>query len=102
MYFCNNFRIIIINNKGGGIFRILPGNDDSKLFETYFETKHNRTAENVAKTYNFDYQSANSIDSLKEALKLFFKQGSQPKLLEIFTPSEINDKILLSYFEALK
>lgn len=101
-YVPSNFRIIIINNKGGGIFRILPGNDDSKLFETYFETKHNRTAENVAKTYNFDYQSANSIDSLKEALKLFFKQGSQPKLLEIFTPSEINDKILLSYFEALK
>ncbi len=97
-----NFRVILINNKGGGIFRILPGNDNSELFETYFETKHNRSAESAAKTYNLTYQSAHSTESLKTALDLFFKPCTKPKLLEIFTPSNENDKILLSYFDALK
>ena len=41
-YISDNFKIIVINNNGGGIFRILPGNDNSELFETYFETKHHR------------------------------------------------------------
>src|SRR5690606_34360456 len=40
-YIKNDFRIIVVNNRGGGIFRILPGNKDSKNFDTYFETIHN-------------------------------------------------------------
>ena len=35
-----NFRIIIVNNRGGGIFRILPGNKNSENFSTFFETNH--------------------------------------------------------------
>ena len=101
-YVPSNFKVIVVNNKGGGIFRILPGNDDSKLFETFFETKHDRSAESIAKTYNMEYQSAHSVDSLQAALTLFFKPSSGPKLLEVFTPSRDNDKILLSYFENLK
>jgi 2-succinyl-5-enolpyruvyl-6-hydroxy-3-cyclohexene-1-carboxylate synthase len=34
-----NFKIILINNGGGGIFRILPGRR-KRLFYTYFETSH--------------------------------------------------------------
>ena len=31
-YVPKNFKIIVINNDGGGIFRILPGNDNSDIF----------------------------------------------------------------------
>ncbi len=101
-YIPNNFKMIIINNDGGGIFRILPGNDDSKLFRTYFETKHGRSAEGLAKDFRFDYHTANSVDSLSKALPVFFKASNSPQLLEVFTPSEDNSKILLAYFDALK
>ncbi len=100
-YIPSNFRLIVINNSGGGIFRILPGNDNSELFETYFETKHNRNAKALATDFGFAYSSANSEQTLTLALAEFFKSTSSPKLLEIFTPSSQNDKILLSYFDQI-
>ena len=100
-YIPSNFRLIVINNSGGGIFRILPGNDNSELFETYFETKHNRNAKALATDFGFAYSSANSEQTLTLALAEFFKSSSSPKLLEIFTPSSQNDKILLSYFDQI-
>jgi 2-succinyl-5-enolpyruvyl-6-hydroxy-3-cyclohexene-1-carboxylate synthase len=100
-YISDNFKIIVINNNGGGIFRILPGNDNSELFETYFETKHHRSAKTLAQDFGFTYNSADSIATLNDALFAFFDDNSTPKLLEIFTPYSENDKILLSYFDQL-
>jgi 2-succinyl-5-enolpyruvyl-6-hydroxy-3-cyclohexene-1-carboxylate synthase len=100
-YIPNNFKIIVINNKGGGIFRILPGNDNSELFETYFETKHQRTAKALAIDFGFEYSSADSTEMLNDALNVFFNGNSVPKLLEVFTPYSENDKVLLSYFDQL-
>ena len=37
-------RIIVINNHGGGIFRILPGDKDTPAYDTYFETVQQRSA----------------------------------------------------------
>ncbi|MDG1793328.1 MAG: 2-succinyl-5-enolpyruvyl-6-hydroxy-3-cyclohexene-1-carboxylic-acid synthase [Flavobacteriaceae bacterium] len=101
-YTPSNFRIIIINNRGGGIFRILPGNKNSKNFSTFFETNHDLTAEPVSKLFNFEYTSASSNEELETALENFYIQSSRPKLLEIFTPSSENDQILLSYFDFIK
>ena len=97
----DDFKIIVINNGGGGIFRILPGNDNSTLFETYFETKHQRTAKALAKDFGFSYSMANSTPTLAQSLAQFFEAADGPKLLEIFTPSSENDKILLSYFDEI-
>ena len=100
-YIPDNFKIIVVNNNGGGIFRILPGNDNSELFETYFETKHQRSAKTLAQDFGFTYSSADSIATLNDALFTFFNDNNTPKLLEIFTPYSENDKILLSYFDQL-
>jgi len=97
-YIPKHFRIILINNSGGGIFRILPGNKNTSNFETYFETKHRLTAENLCQMYHFTYQKAHNIKTIESALTSFYKLEEQPKLLEIFTPREINDKVLLEYF----
>ena len=101
-YVPNNFKIIVINNDGGGIFRILPGNDKSKLFETFFETKHGRSAKALSEGFGWNYNSANSSESLTKILPTFFNSSQQPQLLEVFTPSAENGEILLAYFEALK
>lgn len=101
-YIRNDFRIIVINNQGGGIFRILPGHKDTENFDTYFETKHQLTAQHLCKMYGFEYHNANSEDELKETLSNFYTQSKAPRLLEIFTPDRINDKILLDYFKFIK
>ena len=37
-YTPKNFKIILVNNGGGGIFRILPGHEENKKNNKYFET----------------------------------------------------------------
>lgn len=101
-YIPNNFRIILINNGGGGIFRILPGHKNTENFDTFFETKHNLTAEQLCNMYGFEYNTANSSDSLSEGLSDLYNTSESPKLLEIFTPSTINDEVLLNYFKFIK
>ncbi|TBW26653.1 2-succinyl-5-enolpyruvyl-6-hydroxy-3-cyclohexene-1-carboxylic-acid synthase [Gramella sp. KN1008] len=101
-YIPSNFRIIVLNNQGGGIFRILPGNKDSENFEKYFETVHEMHARPICELYNFEYYRADSLEEVQEQLENFFRQSQQPKLLEIFTPRKINDEVLLEYFNFMK
>ncbi|SHH48162.1 2-succinyl-5-enolpyruvyl-6-hydroxy-3-cyclohexene-1-carboxylic-acid synthase [Winogradskyella jejuensis] len=101
-YIPNNFRIIVLNNSGGGIFRILPGHKNTDNFDTYFETKHNLNASDLCNMYGFEYTSATDIQSLASALESFYLASNSPKLLEVFTPSELNDSILLDYFKYIK
>ncbi len=98
----SNFRIVILNNHGGGIFRILPGNKNSENFDKYFETVHDLKAKPLCELYNFEYSEANSEVTLKESLNGFFDSSEKPKLLEIFTPRKLNDEVLLEYFNFMK
>ena len=98
-YIKPDFRIILINNDGGGIFRILPGHEETINFETYFETAHNLNAAHLCKMYNMAYHCVSDENSLENELGEFFESSTIPKLLEIKTPRILNDKILLGYFD---
>ncbi|WP_064966079.1 2-succinyl-5-enolpyruvyl-6-hydroxy-3-cyclohexene-1-carboxylic-acid synthase [Tenacibaculum ovolyticum] len=95
-----NFRIIILNNAGGGIFRFIPGPSTTNA-TNYFETPHSLTAEHLAKMYNFDYTSVSNLEELNIGLNDLYSVSNQPKILEIFTPKEINDVVLKNYFKNL-
>jgi 2-succinyl-5-enolpyruvyl-6-hydroxy-3-cyclohexene-1-carboxylate synthase len=94
-----DFRILIINNSGGGIFRILPGKEASKNFETYFETRHTLTAKELCELYGFEYMKSSEKETFVPLLTSFFQNSYKPKVFEVFTPTEMNDKILLDYFD---
>ncbi|MNR27091.1 2-succinyl-5-enolpyruvyl-6-hydroxy-3-cyclohexene-1-carboxylate synthase [compost metagenome] len=100
-YIPKDFKIILINNGGGGIFRILPGHEETPVFNTFFETSHCHTAEHLAKMYGLEYSIANDESSLDNALTTLFNQNDKPSILEVFTPTLDNDKILLQYFKEL-
>ncbi|MDG1871638.1 MAG: thiamine pyrophosphate-dependent enzyme, partial [Flavobacterium sp.] len=100
-YIPKNFKIILINNGGGGIFRILPGHKETPVFNTFFETAHNLTAKHMAAMYNLNYSVADHEESLKVALKLLYETNDAPTILEVFTPMTVNDKILLDFFKNL-
>jgi len=101
-YLKKNFRIIIINNQGGGIFRILPGQKDTPTYDEYYETVHKRNAKDLCKSFGVGYSSVHSEWRLKRKLKSFFKPSNCPQVLEIFTPRKSNDQILLNYFKAMQ
>lgn len=100
-YIPKNFKIILINNGGGGIFRILPGHQEKPVFNTYFETSHKLTAEHLAKMYGFDYLAAHDIQSLDSGIQSLYNSDETPCILEIFTPTVENDQILKQYFKYL-
>ena len=100
-YTPKNFKIILINNGGGGIFRILPGHEETPVFNTFFETSHCLTAEQLAKMYGFEYSIASNEVNLETSLKALYAQNEKPSILEVFTPTLANDKILLQYFREL-
>lgn len=101
-YIPKTFRIIVVNNEGGGIFRILPGEKDTENFDTFFETKHHLSAKNLCDMYGFEYKVAKNNTELEQQLDTFYNMSNQPKLLEVFTPSRSNDKMLLDYFKFIK
>ena len=101
-YLPKSFRIVLVNNEGGGIFRILPGDKIDPNFEYFFETPHKLTAEHFCKIYGISYQSVTNLSDLQRDLSVFFEDSESPKLLEIHTARKINDKVLLKYFEYIK
>ena len=100
-YIPKHFKIIIINNSGGGIFRILPGHQETETFNTFFETSHQLTAEHLAKMYAFEYTSVQNEAELHAVWDSFISNDNKPSILEIFTPEKINDIVLLDYFKNL-
>jgi 2-succinyl-5-enolpyruvyl-6-hydroxy-3-cyclohexene-1-carboxylate synthase len=101
-YLPNTFKIILINNGGGGIFRILPGHEETETFNTYFETSHQLNASHLAKMYGLDYFKATDETSLDQKFSTFLNQNEQPSIIEIFTPEKVNNAILLEFFRKLK
>ncbi|MBO0340791.1 2-succinyl-5-enolpyruvyl-6-hydroxy-3-cyclohexene-1-carboxylic-acid synthase [Flagellimonas profundi] len=98
-YMRTDFRIVLINNSGGGIFRILPGKEDTEEFETFFETSHELSAKHLADMYGFEHISAKDEAELDDALRDFYSASKRPKILEVATPRVLNNKILLGYFD---
>lgn len=94
-----NFKIILINNQGGGIFRILPGNKDTPSYDRFFETVHQRNAKPIAKAFNLGYHQVSKGWSLKRKFSKFIRTNDKPQLLEINTPRKVNDTVLLNYFK---
>ncbi len=99
MYIPSNFKIILINNGGGGIFRILPGKDESENFGRYFETKHNLTAKQLCEMYAISYNSVNNLNEAVTQIQNIYNKEHTPQLLEIFTPRTENDSALIDYFK---
>ncbi|MBE0650886.1 MAG: 2-succinyl-5-enolpyruvyl-6-hydroxy-3-cyclohexene-1-carboxylic-acid synthase [Bacteroidales bacterium] len=97
-----NFKMIVINNGGGGIFRFIPGPDTSPQLEPFFVAKHFWKAEKLAAAFDVHYFKAENLSELEDVLPKFYENLSRPALLEIFTPSEENAQILRNYFSFLK
>ncbi len=96
-----NFKIILINNGGGNIFRILPGPDKYPVMGPFLETAHSMHAEGLASNFGLGYFVASDEKQLEEVLPAFYAESQRPALLEIFTPAETSAETLKNYFKYL-
>ena len=96
----NNLRIVLLNNDGGHIFRMIDGPSRQPELETYFETPHGYTAKNTAADARIDYQAGDSLETLLSLLPDFFRAGATAKLLELTTNKYTNQAQFQTYKEA--
>jgi 2-succinyl-5-enolpyruvyl-6-hydroxy-3-cyclohexene-1-carboxylate synthase len=98
-YLSSQLKVIVINNGGGGIFRIIDGSKDTEHLQEFFETSHSsKSIKGIADMYHLNYFSAANNDELNRTLPLFFEEKSVC-VLEIFTNKEDNPKALDAFFQ---
>ncbi len=97
-----DFRIIVINNGGGNIFRILDGPSGFEQLEPYIETVHQFTVQGLAANFGLDYFQATDKKGLEKMLVEFYDYGhGKPAILEIITPNILSANTLKEYFKFL-
>lgn len=97
-----NLRIVLLNNDGGHIFRMIDGPARQPELETYFETPHGYTARRTAEDAGITYKVCDTIDSLRSLLPDFMQPGDQAKLIEITTDKVANQTQFTAYKERIK
>lgn len=97
----DNLKVIVVNNQGGNIFRIIKGPEQIAGFERFQETEHQLKLSAVADMYQIKYHSVEEESKLEGTLSEFFKSEGLG-ILEIKTPRKDSPEVLKSYFSFLK
>ena len=94
----NNFKVIVINNGEGNIFKILPHPKKDKTSLPYFTTPHKTSIKKFCDLYEVKYFVAKDETKLKSVFTDFISENDKASVLEIDTSDAENDTILTDYF----
>ncbi len=99
----SNLKIIVFNNAGGGIFRLLDGARSlpESEREAFFATTHQRNARATAQEHNLDYHCCQSAEELSALLPGFFQASGKPSVLEIIFDADASAQAFLSFKHSL-
>lgn len=100
-YIPNNIRIVVFNNSGGGIFRLIDGSASVPEMAERFEARIQSSARHKAGAHGMDYYSASSFAELETCWNHFVDKGTKGKILEIFTDAETNSAVFNFYLKQL-
>lgn len=88
----NNLKIVVFNNGGGGIFRLLEGPRKHRQQLDYFTTPHARSIKQIALQNGLQHYLCTERTELQKATR-FFDPTSGPSLLEIQVDMEWNQTV---------
>lgn len=100
-YIGNNFKIIVLNNNGGNIFRFIG---DKQLMEKsldFFTTPHQVRIKSLVEAFGLQYLVCDKTEDLETSLKTLFI-SDKATVLEIITDADLNTENYKGYFENLK
>lgn len=97
-----NLRILLLNNGGGGIFYTLPSLELTPRSKELVTAQHNSTAESWATAEGVHYLKATQSKELEEGIALLTDTSTKgPLLLEVFTDSQEDAKLLQQYYQTV-
>jgi 2-succinyl-5-enolpyruvyl-6-hydroxy-3-cyclohexene-1-carboxylate synthase len=101
-YLPDNLRIIVFNNAGGGIFRILDGSRELPELAEHFETSHQLTAANSADDFDLLYLHCDSLIELEKQLPGFFEPHDRAVILELTFDKRHNAEAFLKFQSTMR
>ena len=97
-----NLRIVVIDNGGGNIFRIIPGPDRLDELESSFETPQNVDLEQLVTAFGHAVRSADDPASTAEGLDWLMAPSETVRVLVVTTPGEVSAAGLRDYFRLIR
>lgn len=91
-----NFKIVVINNEGGGIFRFIPSTRNYPDRETLFCASPNLPMEKLADAYGWKYYKADDFASLKLEFHRFMNDKNNA-IIEIKVAKQVSADALTGY-----
>jgi 2-succinyl-5-enolpyruvyl-6-hydroxy-3-cyclohexene-1-carboxylate synthase len=100
-YPLNNLRILVLNNHGGGIFRMISGPGQLPELEEFFETKQPLSAKSLAEEFAMEYIFCDKKSKVSHFVHDFLQKDNRPKILEVESSSISNQEILREFKKVL-
>ncbi|MBB3700864.1 2-succinyl-5-enolpyruvyl-6-hydroxy-3-cyclohexene-1-carboxylic-acid synthase [Flammeovirga yaeyamensis] len=97
-YLPSNLNVLLLNNQGGVIFRMIDGPTRQPELEEYFETEQRTNAHHLAKEFDVHYWGINSKEEFYFNYQEFLTKNDKPSIYEVFT----NKNISKNTFKAFK
>jgi 2-succinyl-5-enolpyruvyl-6-hydroxy-3-cyclohexene-1-carboxylate synthase len=97
-----NLRVILLNNHGGIIFKMIDGSGSLPETDEYFVTKQNLNAKKLCEEFEFEYLKLDNKRKIKNTLKDFFDFDGSTKILELETGIDHNKTIFDSLKQKIK
>lgn len=93
----DRFKIILINNKGGGIFRLIPTTRNIPCREKYFCVDPRIPVKELAKAYRWNYFLIENENDLNNNY-LEFISSSNKSIMEIRVDEQYSSQVFSQYF----
>lgn len=87
-----NLRIVVLNNQGGNIFRIIDGPNKLQVTRNFLVMEEARSAQNWANTYGCAYAVMHESPHSDDLKKFFSQKG--PAVLELVFPADSGPEVL--------
>lgn len=97
-YDLKNLRVLLINNSGGGIFRMIKGPSKLPELEEFFETRQRLSAKILADEFQLEYLNCDKRSKLNNYIDQFLESDGRGKILE-FTSSSESAALALNEFK---
>ena len=94
-----NLRIIIFDNGGGNIFKLIETGPEAEKIRPFIETPHKVKIKELCAAFNVDYLYAQSTKELENILPGVFKPNRRSVVLHIQTSGDISAKTFKQYFQ---